>query len=366
MSNWTKNRSFKGRTAALALLLLASAATSQDDEDLQKVLAFEARVRNIVERTKPAFVFVGGGSGVCISKDGWVLTNHHVAGPTGRQWKVFMPGGKSYSAKVVGHDPKGDISLLKIEGKDLDLPFCELGDSDKLVIGQHVFAIGNPFLLGNGKGAAPTPGARNMGRSDGNWDPTITLGVVSAVHRYQDWYMDAIHTDCQINPGNSGGPLLSLDGRVVGINGRIAMRFFNRVNTGVGYAISSNQIKRYLDLLKKGGRVWHGEIDGLTVADAGANEYSDAGEYGDGVLVLGVSSPSPASAAGFKEGDMITELAGYKVTNLNRFWGIMRSHPGGVTVPAKVKRGGEIKELKIRLTDLQEANEPKEEKPPKD
>lgn len=342
----------KNKITSLAFLtlLVGAASPAQDDQDLQKVLAFQARLRAVVERVKPAFVFCGGGSAVCISKDGWILSNHHVAGPTGRQWQVFFPGGKSYMAKVVGHDPNGDLSLLKVDA-DHDLPFAELGDSDSLQIGQHVFAVGNPFLLGNGKGAPPIPGAGKMGRDDGNWEPTVTLGVVSALHRFQDWYMDAIHTDCQINPGNSGGPLFTLDGKVVGINGRIAMRFFNRVNTGVGYAIPSNQIKRYMDPFKKGGRVWHGYIDGIIITNAGEPGYENAGEYGDGVLVLGVEDPSPATKAGFKEGDIITQVENQRVFNTNRLHGILGTYPQGDTVNVKVKRGGMTVELKVWLGD---------------
>ncbi len=342
------------------LFLLALPAFAQDDPDLQRVLAFQDRLRNVVDRVKPAFVFCGGGSAVCISKDGWILTNHHVAGPSGRQWKVFFSGGKGYNAKVVGHDPNGDLSLLKVDA-DHDLPFAELGDSDALQMGQHVFAVGNPFLLGNGKGAPPMPGAGKMARADGNWEPTVTLGVVSALHRFQDWYMDAIHTDCQINPGNSGGPLFTLEGKVVGINGRIAMRFMNRVNTGVGYAIPSNQIKRYMEHFKKGGRVWHGFIQGLVIAEAGTPGYENAGEYGDGVLVLGVEQDTPASRGGFQSGDMITEIAGYRIFNTNRMHGVLGTFPQTETVSVKVKRGTETKELKVWIGDWNKFG-PKDEK----
>jgi S1-C subfamily serine protease len=241
-----------------------------------------------------------------------------------------------------------------------DLPFCELGDSDKLAIGQHVFAVGNPFLLGNGKGAVPTPGT--PGRSDGNWEPTVTLGIVSAIHRYQDWYMDAIHTDCQINPGNSGGPLITLEGKVVGINGRIAVRFMNRVNTGIGYSISSNQIKRYLPHLKKGGRVWHGNIDGLTLP-AVQDERTPEG-YGK-VLIVGVDTPSPASEAGFQPGDVIEEIAGYPIFNHNRYFGVVQSFPHGDTVPVKVKRGAGTVELKVWLGSAQREEELRKAEPPK-
>jgi S1-C subfamily serine protease len=332
-------------TALTLAFLLLQGAQDPVDEALQQALAFEERINEVVEKVRPGYVFIGGGSGVCITKDGWVLTNHHVAGPTGRKWRVHFTGGKAYDATVIGHDKNGDISLLKIDTTD-ELPFVPLGDSDALKIGQHVIAVGNPFLLGNGKGAT---GGGRMRRSDGNWEPTITFGIVSALHRFQDWYMDAIHTDCQINPGNSGGPLINLKGEVIGINGRIAMRFFNRVNTGVGYAIPSNQIKHYMKAFKAGGRVWHGYIDGITVTNAGHEGYEDTGEYGDGALVVGVEEPSPASRAGFREGDIITNIAGQRVFNTNRMHGVLGTYPQTATVPVVVKRKSRGKWIEVKF-----------------
>lgn len=331
------------------------AFASQDESDVTRLLASQERLRTVIARAVPSFVFIGGGSGVCISRDGWILTNHHVAGPSGRAWTVHFAGGKKYSAKVVGHDPNGDLSLLKVqfkEGEAADLPFSELGDSDALKIGRPVFAVGNPFLLGNGKGAQQMPGAPSQ--DGGNWEPTVTLGVVSALHRFQDWYMDAIHTDCQINPGNSGGPLFTMDGKVVGINGRIGVRFFNRVNTGIGYAIPSNQIRRYLSRLKKGGRVWHGYIAGIYITDAGHPGFENSGRYGDGVLVIGVDEPSPAQEAGFEVGDMIVEIEGHRIFNSNRLHGVLGTFPQCETVTVKVRRGekrDQLVELRVWLGD---------------
>lgn len=329
----------------LALLLLALA--QDEDQDLRRLRAFQERLKDVIDRVKPAYVFIGGGSGVCISEDGWILTNHHVAGDTGRTHRVFFTGGKSYNATVIGHDPLGDISLLKINGAR-GLPFCELGDSDKLKVGQHVIAVGNPFLLGNGPGGVAQGG---MGKPEGNWEPTVTFGIISALHRFKEWYMDAIQTDAQINPGNSGGPLITLDGKVIGINGRIEPRQLLRVNTGVGYAIPSNQIKRYLPHLKKGGRVYHGYIDGIVITECGSEQYENSGEYGDGVLVAGVQHPSPASEAGLQIGDIIVEVAGYRIFNTNRLYGVLGTFPQNETVTVKVRRGTEIKELRVWLGD---------------
>ena len=297
------------------IALLAAALLVCQDGELQKIQALQKSLRDVVEKVKPAYVFFGNGSGVCISSDGWALTNFHVSGDRQGQ-RVRMPGGRQFVADIVGFDPLGDISLCKLRDAK-DLPFCELGDSDALQVGQHVIAVGNPFLLGNG-----------------SWEPTVTFGIVSALHRYMDnpGYFDAIQTDAQINPGNSGGPLITMDGKVVGINGRIDIkRFMNRVNTGIGYAIPSRQIQRYMEAFKRGGRVFEGFIDGIQIGECGDNRYDNVGEYGDGVFVARVDAETPGGKAGFEPGDILFEVEGYRVSNANRFHGVVSNWPEGAT-----------------------------------
>jgi serine protease Do len=316
-------------------LALALALVPVQDEALRHLEERERALRDVCEKVRPAYVFFGNGSGVCISPDGWALTNHHVAGDRDGQI-VRLPGGRVFTADVVGFDPEGDIALCKLRGAK-DLAFCELGDSDALRPGQPVIAVGNPFLVGNG-----------------SWEPTITHGIVSALHRYMDnpGYFDAIQTDAQINPGNSGGPLISMDGKVVGINGRIDIkRFMNRVNTGIGYAIPAKQIQRYMKAFRAGGRVWEGYIDGLTIGECGDARYEGTGEYGDGVFVAGVTVDTPAAKAGFEPGDVIYEIEGYRVGNLNRFHGVVGNWPQGETIRVTVRRKLEKKELKVYLGD---------------
>ena len=316
-------------TFALALLL------TLQDPDLAKVAELQQKLHAVVGKVKPAYVFFGNGSGVCISPDGWALTNFHVSGDRNGQ-RVRMTGGKQYLADIVGFDPLGDISLCKLRDAK-DLPFCELGDSDALEVGQHVIAVGNPFLLGNG-----------------SWEPTITFGIVSALHRYMDnpGYFDAIQTDAQINPGNSGGPLITMDGKVVGINGRIDIkRFMNRVNTGIGYAIPSRQIQRYMEAFKRGGRVYEGYIDGIQIGECGDSRYERTGEYGDGVFVSRADADTPGGKAGFEPGDIIFEAEGYRIGNANRFHGVVSNWPEGSTIRVKVRRKAEEKELKVFLGD---------------
>jgi serine protease Do len=316
-------------------IALALAFFVQSDEELKKVLELQEKLRGVCEKVRPAYVFFGNGSGVCISADGWVLTNYHVSGDRDGQ-QVRMTGGKRFTADVVGWDLHGDIALCKIKDAK-DLPFLDLGDSDALRVGQHVIAMGNPFLLGNG-----------------SWEPTITFGIVSALHRYMDnpGYFDAIQTDAQINPGNSGGPLITLEGRVVGINGRIDIkRFMNRVNTGIGYAIPSRQIQRYMKKLQEGGEVKEGYIDGIRIGECGDARYEKVGEYGDGVFVAGVTSDTPGAKAGFETGDIIFEIEGYRVHNANRFHGVVSNWPQGESLRVKVRRGLAEKELRVFLGD---------------
>lgn len=318
--------------AALFLLGLQAAVP---DEDLGRLEAFERDLRSLADRIRPAFVFFGNGSGVLISPDGWVLTNFHVSGDRDGQ-KVRLAGGRVFTADVVGWEPHGDIALCRLRDAR-DLPHLELGDSDRLVVGRPVVALGNPFLVGRG-----------------SWEPTLTYGIVSALHRYMDnpGYFDAIQTDAAINPGNSGGPLLTLDGKVVGINGRIDIRrFMSRVNTGIGYAIPSNQIRRYLPALRAGGRVDEGYVEGLTIGECGDPRYENVGRYGDGVFVAGVTSGTPAEAAGFETGDIIFEIEGHRIHNANRFHGVVSGWPPGETLRFSVRRGAERKELKVFLGD---------------
>jgi serine protease Do len=304
-------------------------------DPLQRIEEEQAKLRAVCDEVKKAYVFFGQGSGVCITPDGWVLTNFHVAGDRDGQ-RVRMPGGKAYTADVVGFDPAGDIALCKIrDGKEL--PFCELGDSDALRVGQAVVAVGNPFLLGNG-----------------SWEPTITHGIVSALHRYMDnpGYFDAIQTDAQINPGNSGGPLITMDRKVVGINGRIDIRrFTNRVNTGIGYAIPARQIQRYMKAFRAGGKVFEGYVEGITIGECGDSRYEGTGLYGDGIFVAGVVQDSPASKAGFEPGDIVFEIEGYRVANANRFHGVLGNWPQGETVRVKARRKLAEVELKVFLGD---------------
>lgn len=288
--------------------------------------AAEENLIETIEKVRPAFVFVGGGSGVLISPDGYILTNYHVVGKEiggagAKEWMVYLSSlaahtdnGTSYRAKLVGEDPRGDIALLKIPETDKPFPYVEIGDSDTLSPGQSVIVIGNPFRLG-----------------ELDLQPSVSTGIISALHRYKEDYSDAIQIDAPVNPGNSGGPLITLDGKLVGINGRIDTRHeFIKINTGIGYAIPVNQIKKFLDILKKGGKVRHSFIEGLALS----KENTD----GAGVRVENVSPGSSGDKAGLQKGDTILKVDNLEVYNYNRFNGIIGTYPAGSSVILTVKQ----------------------------
>jgi len=303
------------RAAGLSVALVAAPAFAQESSSaLERAKKIERDIEATVAKVSPAYVVIGGGSGVIFTPDGWILTNHHVIAGRGigDTWWVRRPGGIPLRAKLIGQDPRGDIALLKAERFEGQLPYAPLGDSDAVRIGDLAIALGNPYGF-----------ARDA-------HPTVTLGIVSATHTYQDSYSDAIQTDAPINPGNSGGPLLNLKGEVIGINGRVAVRFGNRMNTGVGYAIPANQIQSFLPKLKEGGTVRHGHLAGVSFR----TEVEDA----DGVVVSRVGDSTAAYRAGLRTGDRIVRIAGHDTRVPARVLGIIGTLPAGETVQVFVKR----------------------------
>ncbi|MCD4727995.1 MAG: trypsin-like peptidase domain-containing protein, partial [Pirellulales bacterium] len=187
------------RFACPTLLLLAVAAQALGAPTAAVIDAESKRI-DAMNEAKDAVLAIfpangrGGGSGVVISPDGYALTNYHVVRPCGKAMQCGMADGKAYDAVLVGLDPTGDVALIKLFGRD-DFPCAKMADSDKVRVGDRAFAAGNPFLLAT------------------DFQPTITLGIISGVHRYQFpagtllEYADCLQTDASVNPGNSGGPL---------------------------------------------------------------------------------------------------------------------------------------------------------------
>ena len=337
----------RGIVAVLSVALVPTLLPAQGEEpsELDQLRGVEERTVRTIEKATSAFVFIrstqlrnGGrigsessGSGFLISADGLVLTNDHVV-LGGNKIQCYLPGGRLYNAKIVGRAPQGDVALLRLAGAS-GLPFLELGDSDKVRVGQRVIAIGDPFLLGRAEifpSGAPA-----------NYQPSVSAGVVSAVNRYSDTYNDAIQVDLAVNRGNSGGPLLNESGKVIGINGKIETRFVFGVNTGVGYAVPTHQIRRFLEPLKRGEIARHGAIRGLRVGER-ANDKP-------GLPITGVTRDSPAYRAGFRSGDYLVRLAGLPVRTESRFKGILGTYPAGEEIPVEVERDGSRVQLTATL-----------------
>ena len=290
----------------------------------------EDELTRTIEKTAAAFVFIGGGSGVLVSADGYILTNHHVAGDR-KQWAVRIQGTGALSmCDLIGTDPVGDLALLKVrDGKDL--PFVEFGDIATVKIGQQVLAVGDPFKL-----------------ADLDGPPSVSMGTVSALHRFQGNYSDAIQTDSAVNPGNSGGPLVTLDGKLIGITGQIMSRFGAKANTGIGYAIPVDQIARFYPLMKDadGGVVYHGTLPDGLVFSSHLDETQSA-------TVQSVEPGSDAERAGFQPGDRISSADGKRVYNYARLIGIVRSYPENALLPLAIERNGKQTAMKLKLPRMQ-------------
>ena len=294
------------------------------------VLAAERERVGIMARAAEAAVAIfageaGGGSGVLISPDGYALTNFHVVQPAGLAMKCGLADGRLYDAILVGLDPTGDLAVVKLVGRD-DFPWAALADSDDVAVGDPCFAAGNPFLLAT------------------DFQPSVSAGIVSGVHRYQFpagtilEYADCLQVDAAINPGNSGGALFDAAGRVIGINGRASFEKRGRVNVGVGYAISANQVRHFLGSLKGGRIVDHATL-GATVATA---------EDGR-VVVSDILESSSAYRRGLRYDDEVVALAGRPVRTVNAFKNILGTLPAGWQVPLVFRRGGQQREIEVRL-----------------
>ncbi len=295
-------------------------------------------VSGVASKVLPAFVFVttagSTASGAIISADGFLITNQHVMGDK-NEALVRLGSGESYRAKLIGRDRQGDLALLKIDAPK-PLPFLNLGDSDQLRVGDFCVAIGNPLALGAVDQTV-----------------TVTLGVVSGLHQFRGngIYNDTIVTDAAINPGNSGGPLLNLSGELIGINSLGETRLGLRSNSGLAFAIPSNQVKLWIPLLKeaKGGDVYHARLLGLNF-ETDQEKLPEAG-----ALIKMVDADSDAARAGFQNGDLIITFGDLPVWNVNRFFGILGIFPPGTELTAKVGRQGKTETISLKLDERRPA-----------
>jgi S1-C subfamily serine protease len=326
------------RRLALCCLLSAAALRASDAAPVVPEIVAVAEQQRIaaIERASRATLAVfaaeksgGGGSGVVISPDGYALTNFHVVQPCGDYMKCGMNDGQLYDAVVVGVDPTGDVALIKLSGRT-DFPTAEMADSDLLQVGEPCFAVGNPFLLAT------------------DLNPTVTYGVISGVRRYQPpaagailEYTDCIQTDAAINPGNSGGPLFNAAGQLIGINGRGSFEKRGRVNVGVGYAISINQVKNFLGVLHSGRVVDH--------ATLGATATTDEGQH---VVVTNILESSDAYRRGLRYGDEIVSLAGRPIDSANTLKNVLGILPKGWRVAIEFRHDEQPIRTWVRLAGV--------------
>lgn len=273
---------------------------------------FETQPRRYRPKEKSA------GSGIIITRSGYILTNNHVVAAADRI-EIKLSDGRKFKASVIGQDPQTDLAVIKISADNL--PVATLGDSDKLEVGQWVLAVGNPFGL----------------------EQTVTVGVVSAKGRSglgTGTYEDFIQTDASINPGNSGGPMVNIDGEVVGINTMIF-----GLGTGIGFAIPINLAKRIMDdLIQQGGviRPWIGvEVQDLTPELAQHFEVKEE----RGALVSQIYPESPAEKSGLKVGDVVISVDGKPIKGANELLKEMLLKKIGNPVTLEVIRQGKKKEI---------------------
>jgi Do/DeqQ family serine protease len=289
---------------------------------------------------------VGFGSGVIISRDGYVVTNNHVISGA-EEIEVIANDGEVYTARLIGGDEASDIALLKIDGSDF--PVIPFGDSDQIKVGEWVLAVGNPF----------------------NLTSTVTAGIISATGRgnvlssrygqgtMQDKVQSFIQTDAAVNPGNSGGALVNTSGELIGINTAIYSETGNFV--GYSFAVPINIVKKVVTDLKEYGIVQRAML-GVSVIDLANLKESDPDAFAklkvrDGIYIADFSSNSSSQKAGMKVGDVITAINGVRVRNFNELRVQLSLYNPGTKIKVDVDRYGDKKTFSVELKNDQGTTE---------
>jgi serine protease Do len=281
------------------------------------------------------------GSGVIVSEDGHILTNHHVVDGAEEIEVQLVDQATSLKARLLGSDPPTDLAVLEVPS-DAPLPVAPLGDSDRLEVGEWVLAIGNPFGVGQ----------------------TVTAGIISATGRVigQGPYDDFVQTDAAINPGNSGGPLVNMAGEVIGINSNIVSR--NGGNMGIGFAIPSSMASNIYDQIVRTGGVTRGWL-GVTIQNLTPELARSFGIEGrNGALVSQIrGEDSPAKKAGLEAGDVIVAFNGKPVDSSRDLTRQVADAAPGETVDVVYFRDGERKTTEVTLGKRETTRETATEAP---
>jgi len=295
-----------------------------DDPRFREFFGMRPRVpQNEAPRTQ------GLGSGVIVSADGYVLTNHHVIDGA-EEVTVELSDHRSFSAKLVGSDPPSDLAVLKIDERNL--PVLSIGDSDRARVGDVVLALGNPLGL----------------------EQTVTAGIISAKGRSTGLsdgsFEDFLQTDAPINQGNSGGALVNTAGELVGINSQILSPTGG--NIGIGFAIPSNMAKNVMNQLIQSGTVRRGSL-GVTIQPLTRETIEQAGlPNAQGALINSVVSGSPADRAGLRAGDVITAVNGTPIGDPNSLRNAIASTAPGTEVTLTVWRDRRQEQVRATLREL--------------
>ncbi len=282
-------------------------------------------INDLIFGIQPQRAQIGTGSGVIISKDGYIITNNHVIDGS-RELSVTLNNNKTYEAEIIGSDDKTDIALIKIDAEE-DLPYTTFGDSDTAKIGEWVLAVGNPF----------------------NLTSTVTAGIISAKSRDLTGYNNQsfIQTDAAVNPGNSGGALVNTNGELIGINTAISSQTGSYI--GYSFAVPSNIAKKVVQDIIEYGNVQKGilGISGRALNSIYAKELNT--NETEGFYVGHVDEDSGAELAGIKEGDIIKEIDGVKISKFSDLRGFLDTKNPNDIVQVKVIRNGVDKNFSVTL-----------------
>ena len=277
---------------------------------------------------------MGSGSGVIISSDGYIITNHHVI-ETAEDIQITTNDNQSYEAKIIGSDEQNDIALLKIESSE-ELPYAVFGDSDSTQIGEWVLAVGNPF----------------------NLTSTVTAGIISAKSRSLDptgrTTQSYIQTDAAVNPGNSGGALINDKGELIGINTAIQTQTGSYV--GYSFAVPSNIAKKVIEDILEYGIVQYGflGVTGTSLNSARAKEL-DVSDT-EGFYINGIDKESGAKSAGIKIGDIIKDIDGIKISKFSDLKGYLNTKRPDDIVNINLKRDNESRKVSVQLNRNERIN----------